>query len=157
MVITPQEGASSPRLLGRFFIRSVTMLLAIIILSACGAVDSLDSKVISPPTPIDPFWGSILQQYSVAVGETVTIDLPQIPLTGESEYWQINKEVRGAQRCFVEDASPSEQEGVLSPNQIYGQAVCPGELHIILRVVDFTSGKEIPDVKPLDIFIDIQE
>lgn len=157
MVITPRKSVWSPEPLSRFFIRLVTMLLSIIILFACGAVDSLDSQVISPPTPIDPFWGSILQQYSVAVGETVSIDLPQIPLTGKSEYWQINQEVRGDQSCFVESASYSEQEGVLSPNQIYGQAVCPGELHIILRVVDSTSGEEIPDVKPLDIFIDIQE
>ena len=115
-----------------------------------------NSKIISPSTASDPFWGSVPQQYSLAVGETVSIDLPQVPLIGKTEYWQINQEVLGSQHCLVEDAIASEDEGILSPTQISVQAVCPGEFHIILRVVDLISGEEIPDVRPLDIFINIE-
>ena len=82
------------QLLSRFLLRLMVMLLSIMMLSACGSMNFRGGKINSPPTSIDPVWGSVLQRHSIAVGETVSIDLPRFPLTGKTEYWQIRKEKR---------------------------------------------------------------
>jgi hypothetical protein len=77
-------------------------------------------------------------------------------MTRYTEYVRLAKETRGDTNCFAEIEPPDQGEGSLLPRQIIGRAICPGKFHIILRAVDSLSGQAIPDVKPLDIVVEVR-
>lgn len=94
--------------------------------------------------------------YTAKAGDYLKIELPKVPLTRYTEFVRLDKEKRGDMGCFAEMEPPDTGEGTLLPHQIVGRAICPGTLHIVLRAVDIFSGAEIPDVKPLDIVVEIE-
>lgn len=99
----------------------------------------------------------VAQRYTAKAGDYLKIDLPQIPFTRYTEFVRLATEKRGDTYCFAEMEAPDPGEGTLLPRQIIGRAVCPGEMHIVLRAVDSFSGEDIPDVKPLDIVVEVQK
>lgn len=97
------------------------------------------------------------RNYKVKVGETVKIDLPSIPLTGATEFLQLEQEIQGEQDSLLAEAVPLEGEGYLSPRQVISRAVCPGKVNIVVKAVDSLSGEEIPGIEPFHIEVDIEE
>ena len=98
----------------------------------------------------------VRSRYTARAGDYLRIELPRVPMTRYTEFVRLDKEKRGDTACFAEMEPPDAGEGTLLPTQIVGRAVCPGRLHIVLRAVDSLSGKEIPDVQPFDIVIEIE-
>lgn len=97
------------------------------------------------------------QLYKARVGESLRIGLPQIPMTRYTEFVQLEKEKWGDLNCFVEERVPNLGEGSLLPRQIFGKAISPGKLHIVLSAKDRLSGQKIPGVEPLDIVVEVQD
>ena len=97
------------------------------------------------------------RNYKVKVGETVKIDLPSIPLTGATEFLQLEQEIQGDQESLLTEAVPFEGEGYLYPRQVISRAVCPGKVNIVVKAVDSLSGEEIPGVDRVNIEVDIEE
>ena len=95
------------------------------------------------------------RRYRAKTGEFLTINLPRIPLTRYTEFVRLDKKTFGDIGCFIETDAPDQEEGSLLPRQIAGQARCPGEFHILLRAVNSLSGEEIPNVRPLDIVVEV--
>lgn len=98
----------------------------------------------------------INRSYKVKVGKTVRIDLPKVPLTGATEFWQLETEIQGDTESLVAQAVPWEGEGILSPAQIISRAVSPGKVNISVKAVDSLSGARIAGVDPLEIEVDIE-
>lgn len=99
----------------------------------------------------------INRNYKVKVGETVKIDLPSIPLTGATEFLQIEQEIQGDQESLLTEEVPFEGEGYLYPRQVISRAVCPGKVNIVVKAVDSLSGEKIPGIDPFNIEVDIEE
>ncbi len=97
------------------------------------------------------------RNYKVKVGETVKIDLPSIPLTGATEFLQLEQEIHGDQDSLLPEAAPLEGEGYLSPRQVINRAVCPGKVNVVVKAVNSLSGEEIQGIDPLNIEVDIEE
>jgi hypothetical protein len=97
------------------------------------------------------------QLYKARVGEYIKIVLPRIPMTRYTEFVQLEKEKWGDLNCFVEEQAPDVGEGSLLPRQIFGRAVRPGKLHIVLSAKDILSGQKIPGVEPLNILVEVQD
>ena len=97
------------------------------------------------------------RNYKVKVGETVKINLPSIPLTGATEFLQLEQEIHGDRDSLLAEAVPLEGEGYLSPRQVINRAVCPGKVNIVVKAVDSLSGEEVPGIDPFNIEVNIEE
>ena len=96
------------------------------------------------------------RHYKAAVGDSVVIDLPRIPLTRQTEFVQLATEKSGDIDAFQEAYEVNWMEGVLSPDTIVGKAVKPGTIHFILKAIDSLTGDEMPEVDPIDIVVEIK-
>lgn len=99
---------------------------------------------------------SIEQNYTARSGETLRIQLPRIPMLRETQFLKLKRETRGDVESFVETSGMESGEGVIAPTEIYGTAVSPGTVNIILKAVDRISGEEMPDVEPLRITVNVK-
>ena len=97
------------------------------------------------------------RNYTVKVGETVKIDLPSVPLTGATEFLQLEPEVHGDHESLICEAIPFEGEGYLTPRQVVNRAVYPGKVNIVVKAVDSLSGEEISGIDPFNIEVNIEE
>ena len=98
----------------------------------------------------------IKQTYTAKSGETLRIKLPKIPNTRQTQFVGLKRETHGDVNSFVETTGENVGEGVMTPVEIRGKAVQSGTVNFILKAVDRISGKEIPDVEPLNITVNIK-
>ena len=95
------------------------------------------------------------QLYKAKVGEYLRIGLPQVPMTRHTQFVRVDREKQGDIDCFVEEQNTTSGEGSLLPRQIFGRAVHPGQMSIVLSAKNRLSGKNIPGVEPLDIVVEV--
>lgn len=95
--------------------------------------------------------------YHAKTGETLSINLPRIPLTRYTEYLELRREFVGDTGCFRELPNQRHGEGNISPEKITLKALHPGQAQIVIHAVDALSGEKIPEVEPLSINVDIEE
>lgn len=101
--------------------------------------------------------GSIKRTYIIKSGENLRIDLPEIPITRDTQFVTLKKEKHGDVNSFLEVSGEHEGEGLLSPSRIYGKAVHSGKIEFTVKAIDRISGEEIPNVEPLNITVDIED
>lgn len=92
------------------------------------------------------------RHYRVKVGDTVSVELPRIPFTRETEFLRLQTSTRGD--SVQASAAGSSGEGRLHPGAIVGKAVRPGTTHVRVTAYDDLQGREM-DVAPLDIVIEV--
>jgi hypothetical protein len=96
----------------------------------------------------------VRQHYRLQPGEEVSVELPHIPLTRQTEFLALTQEIKGDAAHFRE---ATEGEGTLSPRRLQGRALRPGRTDIVLHAVDALSGQEIAEVKPFSIVVEVEE
>lgn len=99
---------------------------------------------------------SVKRSYQAKVGQRLTIRLPEIPLTRDTEFLRLEQTAYGDLDCFLEDRD-DEGEGTIYPTSITGVAVSTGEKHFVIQACDSLTGEEIPGVQPLDISIKVAD
>lgn len=93
--------------------------------------------------------------YKAQVGEEISIELPRVPLTGDTEFLQLKTEIEGEEILEEMSATGSSGEGLLMPRSLIRRALKPGKSRIVIRAYDSLTQARIPDVEPLDIEIEI--
>jgi hypothetical protein len=99
----------------------------------------------------------VKQNYTAKSGQILRIELPRIPMTRQTQYIGLKREIHGDVNSFVETTAENAGEGVISPTEIKGKAVHSGTINFTLKAIDRISGEEIADVQPLNITVNIQE
>lgn len=92
--------------------------------------------------------------YKIKVGEEFTIDLPRIPLTGETEFLQLKTESDDSD-CVEEFDSTEFTEGNLAPSVIRGKGLKVGQKHYTVKLINVLDSKQIEDVEPLRIVLEV--
>ncbi len=99
----------------------------------------------------------VKQNYTAKSGQTLRIELPRIPMTRHTQFVGLKRETHGDVNSFVETSGENAGEGIIAPAEIHGTAVHSGTINFTLTAIDRISGEEIPDVKPLNITVNINE
>jgi hypothetical protein len=99
----------------------------------------------------------IPQHITLKVGEVFHIKLPNVPMTRYTEFLQFKKTKFGDVDCIQENLSSDRGEGTILPQFISVMAIYPGRVQLVLRAMDSLSKEEIPDVKPLEIVIEVSQ
>jgi hypothetical protein len=113
----------------------------------------MDAQKINSMLHSEPF----PHHYRAKVEERLEISLPRVPLTRHTEFLQVEKVKRGDLNSFVEELVPEQGEGSLLPRWVFGRPLRPGKVHIVLSAKDSISGREIADVEPLDIVVEVED
>ena len=99
----------------------------------------------------------IKQTYTAKSGQILRIELPKIPMTRHTQFVGLKRETHGDVNSFVETPRENAGEGIIAPVEIRGKAVHSGTVNFTLTAIDRISGEDIPDVKPLNITVNIKE
>lgn len=94
--------------------------------------------------------------YKIKVGEDFSIDLPKIPLTGDTEFLQLTTE-SNASNCAVEYKAEENAEGNLIPSMIKGKGLSVGKKVYTVRLINALTKQEIEGVDPLRIILEVVE
>lgn len=97
----------------------------------------------------------IQHHYHIPVGDGVVVVGPRVPMTRYTEFVSVEPEKAGDVENFrVDKSSWSDEEGLLSPQEINVQSIGPGTLRINFVAKDSLTGKTIPGVEPVGITIE---
>ena len=92
--------------------------------------------------------------YKVKVGEEVSIELPRVPLTAETEFLELRTEIHGDDILEASAQKDESVEGRLLPRSLVRKTVKAGKTHVVVKAFDSLTQKEIPEVEPLDIEVE---
>ncbi len=94
--------------------------------------------------------------YEVKVGDVLTIQLPRVPMTAETQFIQIASGLApGASGALKVEGSGTDFEGVHQPSEFVGRAVKPGRERILVQALDAFTHEPVEGVTPFEITVDV--
>ncbi|MDN5213256.1 hypothetical protein QQ020_14400 [Fulvivirgaceae bacterium BMA12] len=96
------------------------------------------------------------EHYRIKVGESFVINLPKIPLTGDTEFIRLTVDSEKSD-CVEEYTGKDSGEGILSPVEIKGKGVKAGKKQYTIKLVNALTAKEIENVIPLKISLEVED
>ncbi len=94
--------------------------------------------------------------YQIRVGEKFDIDLPKIPMTGDTEFVTLRLDSEQSD-CVEEFTGGDIGEGLLSPTKISGRGVKAGKKSYTVRLINGLTQQEIENVRPLEINLRVED
>ncbi len=96
------------------------------------------------------------RQYRIKVGDRISIPMPRIPMTRDTQYLSISPKIKDPKGSVIMETHPRAGEGHLGADRIDLVGSKLGECIISIEAADRLTGTLIQGVSPVEIILNVE-